>query len=160
MELIERMNFFFFFKEANVKLDIIRNFNIEIHWNVLIFWVFLGGLLLQLASNSVLEDIIIVHIFLQKKKFCTTLSCSLLSRWSLICIAWLLLLQSVWVSPFFHSFWFWPELNKLGWSPAVISPQPFIMKLNWKEYSNKILPGIVSARFINGPTNCAAKIDT
>lgn len=115
-----------------------------------------GGLLLQLASNSVLEVIIIVHIFLQKQNS----ACSILSRWSLICIAWLLLLQSVWVSPFFHSFWFRPELNKLGWSPAVISPQPFTMKLNWKEYSNKILPGIVSARFINGPTNCAAKIDT
>lgn len=31
MELIE----IFVFKEATVKLDIIRNFNIEIHWSVL-----------------------------------------------------------------------------------------------------------------------------
>lgn len=38
MELIE----IFVFKEATVKLDIIRNFNIEIHWNVLIFGVFWG----------------------------------------------------------------------------------------------------------------------
>lgn len=38
MELIE----IFVFKEATVKLDIIRNVNIEIHWNVLSFGVFWG----------------------------------------------------------------------------------------------------------------------
>lgn len=39
MELTERV---IFLKDATVKLDIIRNFNIEIHWNLLIFGVFFG----------------------------------------------------------------------------------------------------------------------